>query len=262
MEKITSLQNPRVKQIRRLRERKTREAEQRFLIDYERDLERALAQGFEVDYLFYCSDLDREGMLLPESLIFEVERDLMEKVSYRENPSSLVAVMKIPSPRPLSDLLSGEESLLLCLVGLEKPGNVGALLRSADAAGFSAVLLVDSPFDLYNPNLIRASTGAIFLGNVYQSTSPEALQLLKAARYQCVGAIVDGSVSLFEVDFRPHTALILGTEDIGLDERWKAACDVAARIPMQGLIADSLNVSVSGALFMYEAVRQRLKGTL
>jgi RNA methyltransferase, TrmH family len=261
VEKITSLQNPRVKQIRRLRERKAREVEQRFIIDYERDLERALAQGFEVDYLFYCPALDGEGLVLPEGLIFQVERDLMEKVSYRENPSSIVAVMKIPAPRPLSDLESGV-SLLLCLVSLEKPGNVGALLRSADAAGFSAVLLVDSPFDLYNPNLIRASTGAVFLGNVYQSTSHEALQLLRAAGYQRVGAIVEGTVSLFEVDFRSRTALILGTEDIGLDGRWKAACDVAARIPMQGMIADSLNVSVSGALFMYEAVRQRLKGTL
>jgi RNA methyltransferase, TrmH family len=163
---ITSLQNSRVKQIGHLRGKRVRLQTGRFVIDDMRDLQRALAAGFTVDYLLYCPQLADQAVVLPELTVFEVSSDVMQKVSYRENPSAIVAVMIAQPPKPLMDLPAIAQPLLV-LVDLKKPGNIGALLRTADATGVQAVILADTALDLYNPNIIRASTGACFGDALY-----------------------------------------------------------------------------------------------
>jgi len=260
VETITSAQNPRVKLARKLRDKKDREREGLFVVDDVRDLQRALACDYKIAFGFYAPELDtdRPRVLeaLPDVALYEVNADLMTKVSYRQNPPAVVAVLHQKPAPGAADLRRIDSALILGLVDLRKPGNIGALTRSADAAGFRAILLVDTALDLYNPNIIRASTGTCFLNNIYAVTSDEALTFLRGSGYQTVAAAVDGDVALADVDFTAKTAVILGTEDVGLNDYWLAACDRRVRIPMAGRVADSLNVSVSGAIFMYEALRQ------
>lgn len=255
METITSPQNPRIKQIHKLRDKRGRERAQRFVIDETRDLARALRQGYQIDYALYCPELavGDELALLAGQVVFEVPQTLMIKASYRQNPAPLLAVMKA---RPLHDISSLTDELVLALVDLRKPGNIGALLRTADAAGFRAVVLVDTALDRYNPNIIRSSTGACFLDNIYSATTAQAIEYFRTNHYAIIAAAVDGDRSLFDADFRQKSVVVLGTEDQGLDDIWLQKADQCVQIPMAGHLSDSLNVSVSGAVFMYEALRQ------
>ncbi|MGJ3237805.1 MAG: TrmH family RNA methyltransferase [Anaerolineae bacterium] len=262
MQEITSFQNSKVKLANKLISKRHREREGLFLIDYGRDLERAIGQGYEAVTVFYCSALASDGdkellSALDESMIYVVDTELMSKVSYRQNPGGLVAIMAQKPRLAIADLYGRHTGHLLALVDLRKPGNIGALLRTADAAGLDTVCLIDSALDLYNPNIIRASTGAVFLDNVYQIHREEAFAYFTEARMTVVGAHLDGTESLYTLDFtRGRTAIVLGTEDSGLDAIWVDRCDSLVKIPMVGTLSDSLNVSVSGAVFMYEALRQ------
>ena len=259
-EKITSFQNPRLKLIKKLRDKKGREQESRFVIDDQRDLERALERGYRVDYVFYCPELADGAFVhgISREHIYEVSRDIMEKASYRASPGGFVAVMFQKPGRSAESLESLADTPVIGLVNLQKPGNIGALLRTADATGFKAVFLIDSALDLYNPNIIRSSTGACFLDTIYTLTSAEARTFFQKRGYTVIAAHLEGTVSLYDTRFEDRSAVLLGTEDVGLDDSWTAFCDVLARIPMAGQITDSLNVSVSGAIFMYEVLRQRL----
>lgn len=264
IEKITSFQNTKVKLIKKLRDKKGREEEGLFVIDGTRDLTRALAQGYQARFWIYCPDKitsEEQTLLktLPKEHSYEVTLNILEKVAYRDNPSGVLAVLE---SRPPLRLTAWSQSAamgqhVLVLVGLSKPGNIGALLRTADAAGFGAVWLVDCSLDLYNPNLIRASTGACFLGNIYTATSTEAIRQLQSTNYQIIAAHPDADKSLFNISITNTSAIVLGAEDIGLPSEWLDACQIALKIPMQGRLSDSLNVSVSGAIFMYEALRQK-----
>jgi TrmH family RNA methyltransferase len=149
---------------------------------------------------------------------------------------------------------------ILGLVNLKKPGNIGALLRTADAAGIDIIFLIDSVLDIYNPNIIRASTGAVFIGNIYYMATQEALTFFAERNITIVATHLDGTMTLYDFDFtKQPTAILLGTEDTGLEDTWVNHCDVLLKIPMIGHLSDSLNVSVSGAICMYEALRQRQK---
>lgn len=261
LEKITSFQNARIRQVKKLRDKRERVRENLFVIDDLRDLSRALACDYAIDHLFYCPALDTNGSALTplsDALAFEVPRDLMEKISYRDNPSPVVAVMRQKPARTLDDFQQESPARILGLVNLQKPGNIGALLRTADAAGFQAVLLIDTALDIYNPNIIRSSTGACFLDNVYHFDSAQALNLLRNGNYSTVAAAVAGDHSLYEADLRAPIAIILGTEDQGLDVTWQQSCDTRVQIPMAGRLSDSLNVSVAGAVMMYETLRQNM----
>lgn len=263
LETITSFQNPRVKLIKKLRDKKGRQQENRFVIDDVRDLERAQAQGYSIDFLLYCPALETgRGVFqvnewIPTPSIFEVSREIMEKVSYREHPGAWAAVLHAKPVKTEAHLGEIVQPLVLVLVNLQKPGNIGALLRSADATGFRAVLLVDTALDLYNPNIIRSSTGACFLDNVYFVRSAAALTFLKSAGYAVLSAALDGRVSLFDVRFDRKTAVVLGTEDRGLEAIWRDQCDQQVKIPMVATVVDSLNVSAAGTIFMVEALRQK-----
>lgn len=256
-ETITSHQNPRIKQVRRLREKSAREAEQRFLIDSLRDLERALLCGYQADYVLVTPSLLRgELPELNDATVFSVPADVLERAAYRENPDGLVAVMKTPVEKAASMLDMVPDAPILGLVDLKKPGNVGALLRTADAAGFQTIFLIDSRLDLYNPNVIRSSTGAVFLGNIFRLTADEARVFFKLRGFQVVGTHLEAAVDAYSLDYTRKTALLLGTEDIGLDDSWLSHCNERVIIPMAGKLADSLNVSVAGAVLMYEVLRQ------
>lgn len=259
LEKITSFQNPRIKLVGKLRDKRERARQNLFVIDALRDLQRALTCHYDIDHLFYCPALDSSGgalASLPDVVAYEISRDLMEKISYRDNPSPIVAVMRQKAPLTPDDFQQAKPERVLGLVNLQKPGNIGALLRTADAAGFQAALLVDTALDIYNPNIIRSSTGACFLDNIYNFDSTHALTLLRDGGYTTVAAAVDGEGNLYKADLRQPVAIILGTEDTGLDAVWQTACAMRVQIPMAGRLSDSLNVSVAGAVMMYETLRQ------
>lgn len=258
-EQITSLQNTKVKLVNRLRSKRGREQEGLFVIDYERDLERAIQQGYEVEFILYCPAIADESILesTPDTSIYEVSQQIMDKVGYRENSTGIVAILRSKPIKGLTELQQATVQHALGFVDLQKPGNIGALLRTADATGFDAILMVDMSLDLYNPNIIRSSTGACFLDNIYQLDTPTTINYCQSNQLQIVAAYVDGDKTLYDVNFRQKTAIMLGTEDKGLNQQWVDNCDHLVNIPMDGRISDSLNVSVSGAIFMYEALRQR-----
>lgn len=257
LEHITSPQNPKLKLVKSLQEKKRRQRERLFVVDDLRDLQRATAQGYRLVFLLVCPTLmskdERNFLEKSHAHAYTLTTDLMQKVGYRQNPNGLIAVLEQPPMPVLPPRLSAP---VLCLVALEKPGNIGALLRTADASGFRHVILADTALDLYNPNVIRASTGACFLGNVYSLNSTQTLEALRAHGYRILAAHLRGTKSLYDVRFTPQTAIVLGTEDKGLPDLWAQACDELVRIPMVGQLSDSLNVSVSGAVLMYEALRQ------
>jgi len=253
---ITSAQNGRIKLVKRLRSKRARTQERRFLIDYQRDLARALRCGYEIDFLLHCPELS--AWQPPAAEVHTLPRRLMQRISYRENASGIVAVMHSRPPRELAQLLLAQMEAVLVLAGLQVPGNIGALLRSADAAGVDAIILADCALDRYNPNIIRSSTGACFLGNVVYASGVAARRALQESGFRIYGCDVRGQVSLFAADFGGKCALVLGSEDSGLGAGWRSWADALLRIPMTGTVVDSLNVSVSGALCMFALRRHKL----
>ncbi len=253
---ITSYQNPKVKLVQKLHQKRGRVREGRFLIDHLRLLERALTQCYEVDFVLYCPE--RVEIDFPDNVTtLTITSDILEKIGYRENSSGFVAVMR-SKPTQTSVSESAMNSPILGLVNLNKPGNIGALLRTADATGFETVFLIDTQLDLYNPNIIRNSTGACFKPYLYFLDSETAHQCFQQFGYTTLAGHLDGEISLYDVEFSSKTAILLGTEETGLDDFWSSNCDQLVKIPMVGDITDSLNVSVSGAIMMYEALRQQL----
>ncbi len=253
---ITSAQNSKIKLLNRLRTKRGRQEEARFVIDHQRDLQRARQQGYEIDFLLY-SPQQVDSAALPPGQAFALAPKLLERVSYRQNPDGLVAVMHSKPPQGPDALQRHAIASALVLIDLRVPGNIGALLRSADAADMDAIMLVDSALDVYNPNIIRSSTGACFRNRIFHLNAEQLLAWLNAAKPQVIAGDVAGEKRLYDIEFRQPTAILLGAEDQGLGQRWLDVADIRASIPMAGRVCDSLNVSVSGAIFMYEFFRQR-----
>jgi TrmH family RNA methyltransferase len=193
-----------------------------------------------------------------DTRIFEVSPEVYEKVAYRGGTEGVIAEVRARQLR-LEDLDLPENPLIVVLEAVEKPGNLGAVLRSADAAGADAVLVCDPLTDLYNPNLIRASIGAIFTVPCVACSSEEAISWLQARGIQILTAQLQDSSLYYDCDLKRGTALVMGTESTGLSQQWRAAATAHIRIPMLGAL-DSLNVSVSAAILLFEAVRQRKAG--
>ena len=187
--------------------------------------------------------------------IVEVPRELYEKIAYRGGTEGMIAEVKVKE-RTLEGLEMREKPLVVVLEGVEKPGNIGAVLRSADAAGADAVLICDPLTDLYNPNLIRASIGAVFTVQVVCCSSEEAIKWLKDNKINIYTAQLQDSSWYYDTDMTGGTAIVVGTEATGLTDGWRKAADGHIRIPMLGEL-DSLNASVSAAILLFEAVRQR-----
>src|SRR5689334_10628162 len=260
---ITSVQNPRVKAAAKLRDRSGRDGQGRIIIDGVREISRAIAAGVEVAELFclpeLCGDAEHQRLLdsakKARAELMEVTPQVMEKLSFGHRMEGVVATAK-PPQRSLASLMLPEEVLVAVIEGVEKPGNLGAVVRTADAAGVSAVIVADSGTDLCNPNAIRASLGAIFTVPVCTATAAEALAWLRQERFRLFAAHVNGDAPYDAADFRGRAAIALGSEARGLTNHWQAADITSIRLPLLGSV-DSLNLSATAAVLFYEALRQR-----
>lgn len=261
---ITSLQNPRVKHIVKLREdKRQRKKDGLILVEGFDELSLALGCGFVPQTLLSAPELASQTLTVPQAENLSVSRAVFEKISYRENPDGWMGIFPMPT-RSLEELSLPEEPLILVAESVEKPGNLGAILRTADAAGVDAVLVCDPRVDVWNPNVIRASRGAVFAVPVVEVESARALDWLRrrpeplegSRKMRVVAASPAGSAAYTSVDMKGPLAIAVGTEDEGLTDFWMSASDACVNIPMNGKV-NSLNVSIAAALMIYEAKRQR-----
>lgn len=253
---ITSLHNPQVKRLVRLRSRREREREGVILVEGARELARAVAAGLLPTTLYTCAALyspEAQAVVatLPGPRV-PLAREAFEKVSGRENPDGLLALVPTPAPR-LPEV--GEAGVVVVLHGLEKPGNIGAILRTAGAAGAAGVLVLGRGADVYSPNVIRASQGSVFTLPVANLEEAAALAWLAEHRLTRVACTPDAPQVYWDAPLTGRVALVLGAEHEGLPPAWRAA-EMPVRVPMHGT-ADSLNVATAAALVLYECVRQR-----
>jgi TrmH family RNA methyltransferase len=262
-EPIASPHNARIKSAASLHKKHERDRSGSMLIEGVRELSRALESGIDIETVFWCPDLlDKEtgapiirGIERRNIPITAVGRRAYEKLVYREASGGLVAVARQPS-HTLAELPEKECPLYFVVDAIEKPGNLGALLRSADAAGVTGLIASDQRTDLYNPNVIRASLGTVFTLPIAISSAAEAIEWLTARAIAIVAATPDATMPYTKIDFTVPSAIVVGSEDAGLGPEWLKASGAQVRIPMRGS-ADSLNVSAAATILLYEALRQR-----
>jgi TrmH family RNA methyltransferase len=263
VEIITSLQNPRLKRLVRLRDRRPRDEERAFLVEGYREVRRALERGVALDEVYFSREWflgENEPALLAQAeaagaRLYELTKDAFAKVAYRERPDGILAVAP-QWQRKLSDLKLSTPPFILVVEAIEKPGNLGTILRSADAAGCDAVIVCDPVTDLFNPNVVRASTGVLFSVPCVVEESAVVAAWLKGLGIKTV-ATTPGAEALYtDSDLRGPLAVIMGSEQYGLSDFWLGNADLPVRIPMAGQ-ADSLNVAMAALITLFEAVRQR-----
>ena len=239
---ITSVQNARIKHVVALQQKSSlRREEGLFVVEGQREIEHCRECGYEI-----VEEYVRDVNVTPQ---------VYEKMAYRGSTEGMIAVAKCKD-HSLARLQLKENPLIVILESVEKPGNLGAVLRSAEASGVDAVIVCDPLTDMYNPNLIRASIGGVFSVPTAVCTSQECIAFLKERGIKILTAQLQDSYEYYDYDMRPATAIVMGTESTGLTDQWRQAADAHIRIPMLGRL-DSLNVSVSAAILMYEALRQR-----
>ncbi len=252
---ISSVQNPQVKRLVLLQQKSSERRRQGvFVVEGQREVQHCCEAGYQIEAAYLCSELLAETQL-PVSRVFQVTRKVYEKIAYRGSTEGIVAIVR-DKPLSLNDLRLSASPLLMVLERVEKPGNLGAVLRSADAARADAVIVCDPLTDLHNPNLIRSSLGAVFTVPTVACSSEACIQFLRDRNIQILTAQLQDSSLYYDVDMRRPTALVMGTESTGLTPQWREAASAHIRIPMLGQL-DSLNVSVSAAILLFEAVRQR-----
>ncbi len=264
---ITSLQNPRLKRLVKLRDRRPRDEAGLFLIEGYRELKRALEAGVKPAELYCGADWflgANEPALIEEAArsgtqVFDLSKEAFAKVSYRDRPDGLLAVAP-QWRRALADLdaavTGAANPFLLVIEAIEKPGNLGTILRSADAAGIGAVIVCDPVTDIFNPNVVRSSTGVLFSMPVVVAGSPEVRAWLRRHGIRAVATTPAAGAIYTDSDLRGPLAIIMGNEQYGLSEFWLKESDLLVRIPMAGQ-ADSLNVAMATVITLFEAVRQR-----
>ena len=257
---ITSVQNARIKHVVALQQKSSlRREEGLFVVEGQREIEHCIACGYEIVEMFSRSE-EQSSHHTPHTTV--VTPQVYEKMAYRGSTEGIIAVAKVKDHSlsslltPHSSLLETQNPLIVVLESVEKPGNLGAILRTAEAAGVTAVIVCDPLTDLYNPNLIRASIGGVFSVPVAVCDSKACIAFLKERGIRILTAQLQDSYEYYDYNMRRATAIVMGTESTGLTNQWREAADVHIRIPMLGRL-DSLNVSVSAAILMYEAVRQR-----
>jgi TrmH family RNA methyltransferase len=265
IETITSSANPRIKEIIQLRDKsKARKEKSLFPVEGEREINAALTSGYQAKALFFNSGItDIDDILsrypaIPqtgECPFYSLSREAYSRIAMRDSTEGEVVLFKY-SLRTLEQLILSSNPLIIVAEGVEKPGNIGALLRTADAVNADAVIICDSPTDLFNPNIIRASLGGIFTNNVVSCSSRDAYAWLTENKIQIFSAQLQDSVSYFKSDMTGPMAVIMGSEAKGVTSYWRERADHRIFIPMMGS-TDSLNVSVSTAILCYEAIRQR-----
>lgn len=261
---ISSLQNPLIKKIGVLQE-KSRERKKSglFVLEGLRELQLAIKGNYTLDTVLYQGDLISKDVLfaeldalVPQPKIIAITKAIYAKLAYRKTTEGLVALAH-SKPHALNELiLASKNPLILIAEAPEKPGNIGALLRTADAAGLDAVIIANPKSDLYNPNIIRSSVGCVFTNNIAVGSTSEIISYIKDKNIHCYCAALTASKNYTEVDFNQPSAIVVGTEATGLSQEWLATSEQNIIVPMAGEI-DSMNVSVSAAILIFEAKRQR-----
>ncbi|MCE2982504.1 MAG: RNA methyltransferase [Parachlamydia sp.] len=262
---LTSLQNPKIKQLIHLRDKKERDTSGRFIIEGYRELLRAIEAGWQIESLFICPTLflgTNEGNLIEKArlegvVVYQCSEKVFQKISYRDRPDGLIAIA--PHRKiTLDQLKKGKNSIPLFVVAeaIEKPGNLGTILRSSDAVGVDGLVVCDRCTDIFNPNVVRASVGTLFTVPTVEAAGEETLAWLKREGVAILAATPQAEKEFTEVDMARPIAIAVGTEQLGLSARWMKEADIQVRIPMLG-VADSLNVAMATTLLLYEALRQR-----
>lgn len=264
---ITSTQNPKVKQVLDLRDRKERDRTGTFLIEGYRELLRAVDAGWTISVLYFCPSLflgTNEQSLIQRiqkggAKLIECSENVFHKISYRDRPDGLLAIapQRQKGLKDLETILKNKENPFLVVAeAIEKPGNLGTILRSSDAVGADALILCDRCTDLYNPNVVRASVGTLFTIPVIEAGSQEAVNWLKGRGISILAATPSAESEFTEVGMNVPLAIAVGTEQLGLSDIWMKQATLQVKIPMRG-VADSLNVAMATTLMLYEALRQR-----
>lgn len=256
---LTSVQNPKIKHLLSLSKARERKAQQLFTIEGIKELSLAVQSHYAIESVFYCPDLvdgnTLEGMGIPNASLFSVSAQVFEKIAYRESTGGVMAIAR-QKGHSLHHIRLGKNPLILILESVEKPGNLGALLRTADAAALDAVIICDPLTDFYNPNVIRSSVGCVFTRQTASASSRETLQWLKQHRIKIFCTYLKGAMPYTHADYDQPCAIVMGTEATGLTRLWTDSSDGNIIIPMRGAI-DSMNVSVAAAVVVFEALRQR-----
>lgn len=260
---ITSKQNPRVKALVKLRDRRDRDKAGVFIIEGYREIRRALEKDIQITEFYYSPGWflgENEPQLIEDiksrdAQVYEVAKDVFTKFTYRDRPDGLLAVAK-QWRLNFDDLKLSQKPFLIVVEAIEKPGNLGTILRSADGAGADAVIVCDAVTDVFNPNVVRSSTGVLFSVPVVVSDSQTVHTWLKNKGVKIVATTPDTDNIYTNVDLTGPIAIVMGSEQYGLTDFWLKNCDLPVRIPMRGL-ADSLNVAMATGLVAYEATRQR-----
>lgn len=260
MKQITSIQNPFIKSLVQLQEKaKARRQSGTFLIEGKREIELAIKGKYEIETFLFLPELISFEQITKSTNnqinCIEINKEVYQKLAYRDTTEGILAVAKTKS-LALSDLKLPKNPLILVMESIEKPGNIGAMLRTCDAAKIDAVILANSKTDLYNPNIVRSSVGCLFTNQIATATTEEAITFLKEKNIAIFGATLQNSNSYHTLDYTIPSALVVGTEATGLTQLWRDNSTQNIIIPMQGEI-DSMNVSVAAAILLFEAKRQR-----
>jgi len=258
---ITSTDNLKIKNLIRLKKAGKRREQGLIIIDGAREINLAFQSGLEIQAFFYCPDLFKDQTNYPEFFKkledrgTELSKTVFKKVCYKEAPDGFLALAK-PRPHTFNDIKPSQKSLIVILEGLEKPGNLGAILRTTRAAGVDAVIINDNQVNLYHPNVIRASEGQIFTQKIVCASPEQTKNWLKEQQIYTYGATGGAKKNYTEVDLKGAVALVFGSEALGLSDFWLKSADNLIKIPMMSGV-DSLNVSVAAAIMIFEAKRQR-----
>lgn len=256
---ITSTQNPKVKSLMALEKPRERRRQQLFIIEGKKEIGMALKAGYTIGNLFYCVDIfpqnDLISLGIEDKFLVPVTQEVFDKIAVRETTGGVIAVAQMKANR-LDDLVLKKNPLVLVLESVEKPGNLGAILRTADAAGADAVIVCDPQTDFYNPNVVRSSLGCVFTQPIASATSEETIDWLRKNHIRIYCTHLNASKPYHEMDYRGASAIVMGTESTGLSAIWVQQSDANIIIPMSGII-DSMNVSTAAAVVVFEACRQR-----
>jgi len=261
MKKITSIQNNYIKDLLKLQE-KSRERRKKglFLVEGKREISLVIKGGYHIEAILFVSDFlsEKELNALNHKAINQIEitKEVYKKIAYRESTEGIIAVVKAKEFSLKEVSFNTKKPLILVLQGIEKPGNIGAMLRTADASNIDAVFIADTKSDIYNPNIIRSSVGCVFTNQIAIDTSEEIINYLKKKKINIYSATLQNSNEYYKEDYSKASAIVVGTESTGLTEIWRTEATQNINIPMQGEI-DSMNVSVAAAVIIFEAKRQR-----
>lgn len=256
---ITSTQNPKIKSLLSLEKARERRKQCLAIVEGRKEISIALSSDYKIGNLFFCEELiaaeDVRNLGIPERNLIPVSREVWERLAVREGSGGVIAVAEQKSHH-LDALTLGKVPLVLILESVEKPGNLGAMLRTADAANLDAVIICDPQTDLYNPNVIRSSLGCVFTNSIAIASSEKTIEWLHKKGIKIYCTYLASAKPYYEADFATACAIVMGTESTGLSDLWIKHAHAHIVIPMEGKI-DSMNVSNAAAVVVFEAKRQR-----